>query len=70
MSTSYDIDHESEDSKVAILAIIARINGEFDNPNLKQFGPLGDTMDDVLKIAKSVGLDEDYEDEPSSGPRM
>lgn len=38
----------------AIRAIVARIQGEWDQPDLVSFGPLGDTQDDVLRIAQSV----------------
>ncbi len=57
MSSTYDIDHEAEASKVALLAIIARIQGEWDNPFLMQFGELStNTTDDILRIVESAGV--------------
>lgn len=38
--------------KVALRAIKARLNGEFDHPALKGFGPLADTFSDVIRIAE------------------
>ena len=34
-------------------AIVARIEGEWDNPSLMAFGPLGDLKEDILRIARS-----------------
>ena len=38
----------------AFQAIIARIQGDFDNPALVKFGPLTDVFNDVIFIAKSA----------------
>lgn len=38
----------------ALEAIEARLRGEFDNPALMKFGPLGKTEDDCLAIIASV----------------
>ncbi|KAF1702906.1 hypothetical protein CSC66_09025 [Pseudoxanthomonas kaohsiungensis] len=35
-----------------LAAIKARIDGEFDHPALKAFGPLSDTMSDIVRIAE------------------
>ena len=41
----------------ALYAILARINGEWDNPHLVSFGPmLTDTLMDVKRLAQA-GLD-------------
>lgn len=37
--------------EAALEAIVARINGEYDHPALKAFGPLSDTLTDVALIA-------------------
>lgn len=56
MSCSYDIDHEAEGAKRALNAIIARLNGVFDDPDLVERLPaLGDTTDDVLRLAYQAG---------------
>lgn len=55
-------DHHSEgwdlcgsNTKHALRAIVARIKGEFDNPELMLFGPLStDTVKDILNIALSA----------------
>lgn len=55
MSKNYDVDHEAEAAKAAIRAIVARINGEFDQSDLVEFGPLStDTLADVLAIAQAA----------------
>lgn len=60
MSRSYDIDHTAEDAKSALRAIIARIKGVWDDPDLMAIGPLhSDPMYDVLRIAESVNTDLD-----------
>jgi malonyl CoA-acyl carrier protein transacylase len=42
-------------SEQAIKAIIARIQGVYDEPNLVSFGPLStNRLQDILDIAKSV----------------
>lgn len=51
----------------AIRAIVARIQGEWDQPDLVSFGPLADTQDDILRIAQSVQLD-DPEGEVDGNP--
>lgn len=62
MSTSYDIDFEAEAAKAAVRAIIARIKGVWDQPDLKAFGPLStSTLDDVLAIAVAAGVSEEDE---------
>jgi hypothetical protein len=38
----------------ALRAIRARINGEWDHPDLLKFGPLGNTIDDILMIIEQV----------------
>jgi len=39
----------------ALEAIVARYNGEWDNPSLMKFGPLStDTADDMFHIAKDA----------------
>ena len=39
----------------ALTAIVARINGEFDNPALLKYGPLEtERTGDVMKIARSI----------------
>jgi hypothetical protein len=35
-------------------AIVARIDGYYDNPDLKEFGPLGFKDDDIKAIAKKA----------------
>lgn len=40
--------------ETALRAIVARIQGDFDNPALAGFGPLTDTISDVLAIAAAV----------------
>lgn len=51
----------------AIRAIIARIQGEWDQRDLVAIGPLGDTQDDILRIARSVEP-EDPEEEINDNP--
>ena len=41
----------------ALKAIIARINGEWDNPNLIAYGPLRTEAEDILYIAKVGGIE-------------
>lgn len=36
----------------ALLAILARIRGQFDHPALVAFGPLADTLGDIESIAE------------------
>lgn len=38
----------------ALQAIIDRVKGVFDSPQLMEFGPLGDTDDDVERIASTA----------------
>lgn len=38
----------------AMKAIVARVNGVWDAPELAAYGALGSTMDDVLRIAQSA----------------
>lgn len=64
MSRSYDIDFEAENAKAAIRAIIARIQGDWDHPDLKAVGPLSPmTIDDVLMIAQKAGVSDEESDE-------
>lgn len=37
-------------------ALKARIDGVWDDPDLKFIGPLGDTQDDILRILKFAGI--------------
>lgn len=61
MSDPTRTDPQADDAKEALLAIIARIEGVWDHPALLKFGPMLTTLDDVLQIARSVGLDESYD---------
>lgn len=55
MAKSYDVDHEKEQMESALRAIIARIEGVFDDPDLMSFGSLGFMMsDDILAIARKA----------------
>ena len=38
----------------ALVAIVARVNGEWDSPALVHFGTLGSTQADILRIANTV----------------
>jgi len=45
---------QNKESK-ALAAIVARINGPWDDPHLAEFGPLSaDALEDVLRIAESA----------------
>lgn len=50
MTKDYDI----PESEQALEAIIARIQGEWDNPFLKEYGPIGNLEDDILHIAEQA----------------
>lgn len=51
----HEAEYELKHNRMVIEAIRARIKGEFDNPNLKQFGDLSPhSLDDILDI---IGLD-------------
>ncbi|WP_293811325.1 hypothetical protein [uncultured Bosea sp.] len=54
-------------AQAAIRAIIARIQGNWDQPDLVTIGPLGETRDDILRIAQSVEP-EDQEEEADNNP--
>lgn len=57
MGKVYDVDVRE------LVAIRARIQGKFDNPELVAFGPLtADTLVDVLRIAEE-GIRRAYEEE-------
>ncbi|KAG5182040.1 hypothetical protein JKP88DRAFT_290667 [Tribonema minus] len=45
--------HSTMKAQAAIRAIIARIQGNWDHPDLVAIGPLGETRDDILRIAQS-----------------
>lgn len=40
-------------SQIKLAAIRARVDGDYDNPALMHFGPLGDTRDDIRRIIMS-----------------
>jgi hypothetical protein len=46
---------EAKMLKNALIAIVARINGEFDNPQLMEYGELCENpLDDIMAIADST----------------
>lgn len=44
----------AEKLRAALIAIVARVEGEFDNPELVRWGQLTMIADDVLRIATST----------------
>ncbi len=55
MSTTYDIDTRATD---ALIAIKARIDGEWDNPQLMRFGALDiEPLIDIKRFADETLLD-------------
>ncbi len=44
----------AEKLRAALIAIVARVEGEFDNPELVRWGQLTMIADDVLRIAAST----------------
>ena len=53
---SFDLDAEDK-HRGALLAIVARVTGEFDQPDLAAFGPLGTIPEDCAAIAAAALAD-------------
>jgi hypothetical protein len=47
-------DYDVSESERALEAIVARIQGEWDNPFLIEYGPLSNLKEDVLHIAEKA----------------
>ena len=45
--------HEDAPAASALLAILARLDGRFDDPHLANYGPLGSVLEDIAHIAKT-----------------
>lgn len=64
MSRSYDIDFTGDQAKAAVRAIIARINGVWDDPDLIAVGPLStQPLIDILRIAEAVDTTPEHDDD-------